>query len=111
MQLIVIIGATSAMAEHCARLWAQAAPVRLTLVGRDEARTSRVADDLRVRSPLSTVQVMTTDFVDGSTIQQTVHTIVTQAPVDVVLIAHGMLSAAYVVRYEQTLNDLAVLQM
>jgi decaprenylphospho-beta-D-erythro-pentofuranosid-2-ulose 2-reductase len=92
MQHIVIIGATSSMAEHCARLWVQAAPARLTLVGRDEARTSRVADDLRVRSPKSIVQVMTTDFVNAAAIQQTVNTIVAQAPVDVVLIAHGVLS-------------------
>jgi len=92
MQHIVIIGATSAMAEHCARLWAQAAPVCLTLVGRDEARTQRVADDLRVRSPQSTVQVMTADFVNAAAIQHTVNSIVAQAPVDVVLIAHGVLS-------------------
>ncbi len=92
MQHIVIIGATSAMAEHCARLWAQASPVRLTLVGRDKARTSRLADDLRVRSPQSTVQVMTADFVNASAIQQTVNIIVAQASVDVVLIAHGVLS-------------------
>jgi decaprenylphospho-beta-D-erythro-pentofuranosid-2-ulose 2-reductase len=50
MQHIVIIGATSAIAEYCARLWVEAAPVRLTLVGRDEVRTRRVADDLRVRT-------------------------------------------------------------
>jgi decaprenylphospho-beta-D-erythro-pentofuranosid-2-ulose 2-reductase len=92
MQHIVIISATSAMAEHCARLWVQASPVRLTLVGRDEARTSRVADDLRVRSPRSNVQAMTADFVKADAIAHTVSTIVTQAPVDVVLIAHGVLS-------------------
>ena len=91
MQHIVIIGATSAMAEHCARLWVQAGPVRLTLVGRDEGRTNRVADDLRVRSPQSIVQVMTTDFVDASAIQQTADAIAALAPVDVVLIAHGVL--------------------
>jgi len=84
MQHIVIIGATSAMAEHCARLWVQAAPVRLTLVGRDEARTRRVADDLRVRSPQSDVHVMTSDFVDAAAIQRTVS--------HMVLIAHGVLS-------------------
>lgn len=92
MQHIVIIGATSAMAEHCARLWAQAAAVRLTLVGRDEARTQRVADDLRVRSPQSMVQVMTADFVNAAAIQDAVNSIVAQAAVDVVLIAHGVLS-------------------
>jgi decaprenylphospho-beta-D-erythro-pentofuranosid-2-ulose 2-reductase len=92
MQHVVIIGATSAMAEHCARLWVQAKPVRLTLVGRDDARTQRVAADLQVRSPASVIQVMTTDFVNASAIAQTVHAITTIAPVDVVLIAHGVLS-------------------
>jgi len=92
MQHIVIIGATSAMAEHCARLWVQEKPVRLTLVARDEARTQRLADDLRVRSPQSTVQVMTADFLSASGIEQTVHVITTQVPVDTVLIAHGVLS-------------------
>ena len=92
MQHIVIIGATSAMAEHCARVWVQAAPARLTLVGRDESRTHRVADDLRVRSPQSHVQVMTTDFVNAAAIQHTVQAITALAPVDVVLIAHGALS-------------------
>ena len=92
MQHIVIIGATSAMAEHCARLWVQDAPARLTLVGRDEVRTNRVADDLRVRSPQSSVQVMMTDFVSTTAIQQTVNHIVAMAAVDVVLIAHGALS-------------------
>ena len=96
MQHIVIIGATSAMAEHCARLWVQASPVRLTLVGRDEARTQCVADDLRVRSPWSPVkvqvQVLTTDFVNAAAIAHTVQTITALAPVDVVLIAHGVLS-------------------
>ncbi len=91
-QHIVIIGATSAMAEHCARLWVQSSPVRLTLVGRDRERTQRVADDLKVRSPLSVIQVMTTDFVDAAAIQSAVKSIESLARVDVVLIAHGVLS-------------------
>lgn len=92
MQHIAVIGATSAMAEHCTRLWVQEKPVRVTLVGRDEARTQRVADDLRVRSPQSKVHVMTTDFLNASAIQHTVNTIAAQAPVSIVLIAHGLLS-------------------
>jgi len=92
MQHIVIVGATSTIAEHCARLWVQAAPVRLTLVGRDAVRTQRVADDLRVRSPRSDVKVMTTDFVDAADIAQLVSAIVSQSSVDVVLIAHGLLA-------------------
>jgi decaprenylphospho-beta-D-erythro-pentofuranosid-2-ulose 2-reductase len=92
MQHIVIIGASSAMAEHCARLWTKEKSVRLTLVGRNLARTQRVADDLRVRSPQSSVHVMTMDFVNASEIKQTVKTITAGAPVDIVLIAHGILS-------------------
>ena len=92
MQHIVIIGATSAMAQHCARLWVQASPVCLTLVGRDKSRTYCVADDLRVRSPKSHLHVMTTDFVNAAAIKQTVHAIAALAAVDLVLIAHGALS-------------------
>ena len=44
---IAIIGATSAMAEHCARLWVEKSPVEMILVGRDAQRTERVAADLR----------------------------------------------------------------
>jgi len=92
MQHIVIIGATSAMAEHCARLWVQDAAVRLTLVARDEARTQRIAADLRVRSPQSLMEVMTTDFLSAKAIEHAVQSITAQAAVDVVLIAHGVLS-------------------
>ena len=90
-QRIVIIGATSAIAEHCARLWAQGQSVDLTLVGRDEARMERVATDLRVRSPQSTIRVVQADFIDPSAIQRTVDEIVAQGKVDITLIAHGSL--------------------
>ena len=33
---IAIIGATSAIAEHYARLWVEREPLTLTLIGRDE---------------------------------------------------------------------------
>ncbi|WP_374289293.1 hypothetical protein [Pseudomonas fluvialis] len=62
MQHIVIIGATSAMAEHCARLWLQEAPHHLTLVGRDEARCQRVAQDLRARNAQARVDIELCDF-------------------------------------------------
>ena len=42
---IVIVGASSAIAEQCARLWA-AEPADFVLVGRDRQRIERVADDL-----------------------------------------------------------------
>lgn len=61
---IAIIGATSAMAEYCARQWAEKYTMELILVGRDSRRVERVAADLRVRSPASRIQVMECDFLD-----------------------------------------------
>ena len=58
---IVIIGATSAIAEQCARLWVRAA-VDIVLIGRDLVRVSRVAADLRVRSPHSSVTAHEVNF-------------------------------------------------
>ena len=40
---IVIIGATSAIAEHCARLWAADQPASITLVGRHTGRLQAIA--------------------------------------------------------------------
>jgi short-subunit dehydrogenase len=88
---IVIIGATSAMAEHCARLWVQGESVDLTLVGRDAGRVERIAADLRVRSPQSKIRTVQSNFLDANAICSTVDGIVEQGDVDVVLIAHGSL--------------------
>lgn len=88
---IVIVGATSAIAEHCARLWTQDQLVDLTLVGRDAIRVERVAADLRVRSPQSDIHVEQAEFLDPAAIQTTVDSIIAQGPVDIVLIAHGSL--------------------
>lgn len=88
---IVIIGATSAIAEHCARLWVQDQPADLVLVGRDVQRLERVALDLRVRSPESKTQIVQADFLDPVLINATVENIMQSAWVDLVLIAHGSL--------------------
>ncbi len=88
---IVIIGATSAIAEHCARLWVKDTAVNLTLVGRDLDKTERVAADLRVRSSQSVIRVLEADFIDPIAIRQLVDSIVAEGEVDRVLIAHGSL--------------------
>lgn len=88
---IVIIGATSAIAERCARRWVQGKPVDLTLVGRDATRVERVAGDLRIRSAHSDIRVVQAEFLDPAAIQATVDNIVAQGLVDIVLIAHGSL--------------------
>jgi len=88
---IVVIGATSAIAEHCARLWLSAGRADLTLVGRDLQRLERVAADLRVRSPASPVSTMQAGFLDPAAIDVAVDGILRNGPVDIVLIAHGSL--------------------
>lgn len=88
---IVIIGATSAIAEHCARLWLEKQPTDLTLVGRDAQRIERVATDLKVRSPESEIRIVQAEFLDPEAIKATVENIVQSGDVDVVLIAHGSL--------------------
>ena len=88
---IVIVGATAAIAEHCARLWLHKQSVDLTLVGRDVGRIERVAKDLKVRSSESEIRIVEAHFLDPEAINLTVENIIQFGDVDVVLIAHGSL--------------------
>lgn len=88
---IVIIGATSGIAEQCARLWAAASPAEFILVGRDRSKTELVASDLRVRNPQAKVESVEADFADPEKIQALADRIHGTGPVDIVLIAHGSL--------------------
>ena len=63
MHRILIIGATSAIAEATARLWA-ARGEALFLVGRNTARLDAIAADLRVRGAAS-VGCFAMDACDG----------------------------------------------
>lgn len=91
IQKIVIIGATSSMAERCARLWVEESPKSLVLLGRDQGKTELVAQDLRVRSAQSKVAVQTTSFLDASRIREWADRVVSEGMPDIVLIAHGSL--------------------
>jgi short-subunit dehydrogenase len=91
-QRIVIVGATSSIAEHCARLWVAGTSVALTLVGRDADRLERVAADLRVRAGAgSRVEVRTVDFGDARAIRLLADGLVAEGAPQQVLIAHGSL--------------------
>jgi len=89
---IVIVGATSGIAEHCARIWLQNHPANLTLIGRSAARTEIVAADLQVRSPKSVIRIVETDFLNPGAIQQTAADIAATGIIDIVLIAQGSLT-------------------
>jgi len=88
---IVIVGATSAIAEHCTRLWIRHGAADLILIGRNDKRLRRVADDLAVRSPASHIECLSVDFTDGAAIERAVATACTGGRPDIVLIAHGAL--------------------
>ncbi len=90
---IVLVGATSTLAIHCARLWLAQGAMRVTLIGRDEARCARVAEDLQARCLEATIAVkVLTSFDDPAVITACVEAVCAAAVPDTVLIAHGMLS-------------------
>lgn len=79
------------MAEHCARLWVTASPKSMVLLGRDQTKTERVAQDLRIRSAQSVITVETTDFLDPGKIREWVDQVCASGVPEIVLIAHGSL--------------------
>ncbi|MFL6246429.1 MAG: SDR family NAD(P)-dependent oxidoreductase [Thermoanaerobaculia bacterium] len=84
---VVIIGATSAIAQEVARLYAQSG-ASLFLVARDEAKLQAVAADLRVRGAYD-VETFVADLADRS--HDAAIVAAAGATPDVVLIAHGSL--------------------
>jgi len=86
---IVVIGATSGIAEHCCRLWLAEQPAELLLVARDKVKLDKIAADLKVRSPASTITTVLGDFLDRAFIQSVVDNAVASGPVDIALVAHG----------------------
>ena len=91
MKRILIIGATSAIAEHCARIWA-ARGEALHLVARNEQHVQVIASDLKVRGA-SEVTTYVTDLNDMDKHEELLDVADDALEgVDVVLIAHGTLS-------------------
>lgn len=89
---IVIVGATSRLAELCARLWVAREAVELVLVGRNLSKLESIASDLGVRSPQSSISLQVVDFTNPLLIQVLTNEICTKQGVpDIVLIAHGSL--------------------
>lgn len=91
MRRYVIVGGTSAIAEHCARIWVTKEALDLTLVVRDKKRADSVAADLMVRSPNSMIRVIASNFLMPESIEKTLEEIYLVGTVDCVLIAHGSL--------------------
>ncbi len=91
MKKILIIGATSAIAEATARIWAQRGD-ELFLVARNEGRLNLMTKDLKVRG----ASEVHTYFMDANNFDQHLQMLdeafVTLGAIDIALIAHGTLS-------------------
>ena len=88
---VVVFGATSAIAEACARIWAGRG-ARLHLVGRDAAKLEAIAADLTVRGA-GEVRILAMDLAQAAEFGPALARIVDAfGPPDVALIAWGTLT-------------------
>ena len=85
MERVLVLGATSAIAQQVARLYA-ARGASLFLVARNAEHLSAVADDLRVRG--ATVETAVADLDDPALHGEL---LTRAAPLQIVLLAHGVL--------------------
>lgn len=92
MKKILLIGATSAIAEATARVWAQQGH-RLYLLGRNEERLQAIAADLSVRGAESVgcARLDVSDFAQHAAALDAA--VMALGGVDIVLLAHGTLGA------------------
>ena len=94
MKRILIIGATSTIAQHCARLWARDG-AQFHLVGRSQEHLIDVGLDLLARGASKVPPALSSDKLDVLD-QQSHHSTISKAfgalgECDIVLIAHGVL--------------------
>jgi short-subunit dehydrogenase len=88
---IVVIGATSLIAQKCLNLWVEDYAVEVILVGRNLAKLKKVASKLRVRSKNILVNTIQIDFLNTLKIQKLANDLNKNSPIDILLIAHGVL--------------------
>ena len=100
---IVIIGATSTIAERCARIWVENHAAKITLVARDSKKVDNIKKDLEVRNSAARISAITCDFLDTSEIRNVVDSIGEADDIDIVLVAQGCLHDQF-----QCQNDLEV---
>lgn len=106
---IVIVGASSVIAEHCARLWAQKINPNFVLVGRNQEKLNAIAQDLQVRSPKSKIEIFIFSFSQPQEISENIAKIFQLGPVDIALIAHGTLPSQNECQQNLLLNQQALI--
>jgi short-subunit dehydrogenase len=91
MKKVLIIGATSAIAQHCAQLWARRGD-ELYLVARKQELLKTIASDLKAKGAAEThIHLMDLNEIDNhfAMLKKAEETL---SDIDTVLIAHGTLS-------------------
>lgn len=88
---IVVVSATSVIAQSCVQVWAGAASHEFVLVGRSAERLGATATDLSLRFPTSTFSILVVDFNSADSILALVDS-VGKTSVDLVLVAQGSLT-------------------
>ncbi len=89
---IIVVGATSEIAQSCCHLWAAQGGHDFVLSGRNQDKLRYVAQDLEIRYPESKFAIEDFDHLDVSKIQSFVK-VASRKSVDLVLIAHGSLTS------------------
>ncbi len=89
---IIVIGATSVIAQSCCRIWAKQKNHEFVFSGRDKEKLDSVTNDFRVRFPQSTFASEVLNHADFKSIELFVRSCSVK-PVDLVMIAHGSLTS------------------
>lgn len=109
MKRILIIGATSAIATACARLWASEG-AQFMLVARDERKLESVAADLRVRGAQRADTFLMAAEETAEHLAMLTQALKVLGQIDVALISHGTLPNQQACEADagQTLHEIAI---
>ncbi len=105
---ILIVGASSLIAEHCARLWSQKHSTELILIARNLEKIEKIAKDLQVRNQDTNIQIYQINFLDTQQIQTVIEDIFKEKPIDIALIAQGNLPHQEICQNDLTKNKAAI---
>jgi short-subunit dehydrogenase len=90
MRHIVVIGANSEIAKACIVSWAKQEQTFFSMVSRDRERYAAFSSDLTLRFPETETAHYEIDFLNSNSITTLANNL-SSTPIDIVLIAHGVL--------------------
>jgi decaprenylphospho-beta-D-erythro-pentofuranosid-2-ulose 2-reductase len=105
---IVIIGASSLIAQHCGRLWALNAGTKFILIGRNKEKLNRISADLIIRNPKCSVEVISHSLLNIHKIKQISSAVSQKFKPDLVFIAHGFMPNQKVCEFNIELINQAI---